>query len=709
MYAALNASYSDPSTLNAYSLRIDHRLRDKLTLFGRYDYSPSQILLRGNGGYSLNTVFSNQITTQTATLGATWIVSPALSNDLRFNYSRTDASSHYTMDNFGGAVPLASAPFPSPYTNQNANFQFFILALTNSVITDGANGHQVQRQINLVDSLSAQRGSHSLKFGFDFRRLTPLFDPALYLQEPLFSDVPSAETGSPFESVVSSSRSATFLFRDLGVYAQDTWRVNPRLTLTYGLRWDVNFVPQSVNGPSFPAVTGFNLGNLSNLALAPAGTPPYRTTYGNFAPRLGVAYQLRQSQDWQSVLRGGGGVFYDLATSEIGNGIAGGYPFGASVFPLGGAFPLNAATAAPPPITPPNATNRGVLEALDPHLKLPYTLEWNVALEQALGTQQTITASYIGASGRRLLQTAVISSPNPNLATAILVPNAGASDYNALQLQFQRRLSHGLQTLASYTWSHSIDTASAGSTLVSSNALVPSAINANRGSSDFDIRHAFSAGLTYDIPAPRISGFVNVILRGWSFENVIQARSAPPVDIFDNNFFELFGGVIADVRPDLVPGQPLYLYGSQCPQAPPLGFGQSCPGGKGFNPNAFSNPPSDPITGLPLRQGNVPRNFLRGFGATQWDLAVHRDFPIIESVKLQFRAEMFNLLNHPNFGQPSGCFGICTQPFGLSNQTLGQYLNGGSTGTSNLGGGAFSPLYQLGGPRSVQFALKLSF
>jgi hypothetical protein len=132
-----------------------------------------------------------------------------------------------------------------------------------------------------------------------------------------------------------------------------------------------------------------------------------------------------------------------------------------------------------------------------------------------------------------------------------------------------------------------------------------------------------------------------------------------------------------------------------------------CPGHKAFNPAAFTNPPVDPATGNPLQQGNVPRNFLRGFGAAQWDFAVHRDFPIREALRLQFRAEMFNVLNHPNFGQPSGAFGEAG--FGLSTQTLGQYLNGGSTGTANIGGGALSPLYQLGGPRSIQFGLKLSF
>jgi hypothetical protein len=170
--------------------------------------------------------------------------------------------------------------------------------------------------------------------------------------------------------------------------------------------------------------------------------------------------------------------------------------------------------------------------------------------------------------------------------------------------------------------------------------------------------------------------------------------------VFDNNFFAFTNGLQADIRPDLVPGQPLYVFGPQFP------------GGKAFNRGAFTDPPTSPPGCLqtfafpcnPARQGNVPRNLLRGLDATQWDFAVHRDFPIRESWRLQFRAEMFNMLNHPNFGQPSGCFGFCSNPFGVSSQMLGQSLNNG-----NLGGGAFDPLYQIGGPRSIQFALKLAF
>jgi hypothetical protein len=698
--AGFNASYSNPSTLDAYSLRIDQKLGNKVNIFGRYNYSPSEIVQRG-GAFALSVVGPSRITIQTATVGATWVISPSTTNDLRFNYSRTNASGTDHLDTFGGAVPLTSLPFPSSLTSQNGLLDFDIFSLLQGGFFVGKSVTNLQRQINIVDSFSRQEGSHSLKFGGDFRRLSPLYTPYAYQQAAFFNDVPSAQNGSLSFAAITSNLGPTFLFRNLGLYAQDTWRIVPRLTLTYGLRWDVDFVPRTIKGPSFNAVTGFNLTNLSNLALAAPGTPPYKTTYGNVAPRLGVAYQVRQSQDWQTVIRGGFGVFYDLATSEMGNNIGqGNFPFGGQTF-LGGTFPFNP-PPPPPPITPPTASNSGTLFAFDPHLELPYTLEWNIALEQALGSQQTLSASYIGAAGRRLLGSTQVGAPNPNLAFAQLVANVSTSDYDALQVQFQRRLSRGLQALASYTWSHSIDTGSAGSLAVGSNQLVPSAINGNRGPSDFDIRNSFSAGLTYDIPAPKLNALMNAILRGWSTENIILARSAPPVDIEDGNFFEFIGGIFAPIRPDLVPGTPFYFYGSQFP------------GGKRLNAAAFMDPPAAPpgpncpFGGCPTRQGNVPRNFLRGFGATQWDFAVHRDFPIHESLKLQFRAELFNVLNHPNFGQPFGDFGFGNVGFGLSTQMLAQSLNGGGNG-SNVGGGAFSPLYQIGGPRSMQFALKITF
>jgi hypothetical protein len=702
--AQFNASYSNPASLDAYSLRVDHRFSDRVLIFGRYNYSPSELKQRGIGN-ALNDVTSVASTTQTATIGATWLVSPTLSEDFRFNYSRTNGRSSGYLDDFGSAVPLTPLPFPTPFTNDNATFIFRIGSLLDGSLNTGRVSRDLQRQINITDNVSAQRGSHSLKFGVDFRRLSPVHDPYQYYQEAFFGAVADAASSNLSFALLQSARTSELLFHNLGIFAQDTWRVARRLTVTYGLRWDVDFAPSSASGPSLLAVTGYSLNGFSNLALAPSGTPPFKTTYGNLAPRVGAAYQVSQSQSWQTVLRAGFGVFYDLATAEVGNANSTGssYPFGGQSFLLGPgfggttAFPLSPTDAAPPAITvaslsPGYPAGSSPLYAFDPNLKLPYTLEWNISLQQSLGTQQTISLSYIGSVGRRLIQTAVIVSPNSNFAQAELVGNTGTSNYNALQIQFQRRLSRGVQALASYSLSHSIDTGSTGSFDNASNTFAPGSANQNRGPSDFDIRNAFSAGLTYEIPSPKTGAVTKAILGGWSLDSIVQARSAPPVDIYytTNTFADtLVNGGVVNIRPDVVPGQPLYLYGPQYP------------GAKAINPGAFAPPPAD-ANGNPLHQGNLGRNTLRGFGASQWDFAVHRDFLIHESLKLQFRAEMFNILNHPNFGPPMPA--IDQGGFGIATQTLGQSLSGGL-----LGAGGFSPLYQVGGPRSCQFALKLSF
>lgn len=689
--AQFNSSLSNPGTLDTYSLRIDHRLNDKLSLFGRYNYSPSALDQRGLAPFALSVVSASQITTQTATIGVTLSISPIAANDFRFNFSSTDSSSSFNTDNFGGAVPLASLPFPSAFTAQNAQLAFIILSLGSSsgfALDVGKNAHNRQRQLNVVDSESLQKDSHSLKVGVDFRRLSPQFGVATYGQTPLFFSVPAAETGNAFLNILFSRREANFLFRNLGVFAQDTWRIAPRLTLTYGLRWDIDFVPSPLNGPGLNAVTGFNINDLSRLALAPAGTAPFITRYGNVAPRVGIAYQALQSQRWQTVIRGGFGVFYDLATAEVGNlANFNAYPFAALGF-VSGNFPLTPAAAVPPPITLPGPNS--LLQAFDPSLQSPYALQWNVAMEQVLGGRQTITASYIGSVGRRLTQTALIFKPNLNYGSAQLVTNRATSNYNALQLQFQRRLSRGLQALASYTWAHSIDTASAGSIGNGANDLAGLSPNANRGPSDFDVRNSFSLGLTYDVPAPKINALANALLRGWSTENIVHTWSAPPVNVYYSSFTALSSGFATQVRADVVTGNPFYLYGPQYP------------GGKALNPTAFTTPAA-----FPFGQGSLGRNTLRGFGANQWDFAVHRDFAIHEAVKLQLRAEMFNVLNHPNFGMPVSNLGsptVLNPQFGLSMQMLGRSLGGGI-----IGNGAINPLYQIGSPRSIQFALKLMF
>jgi hypothetical protein len=172
-------------------------------------------------------------------------------------------------------------------------------------------------------------------------------------------------------------------------------------------------------------------------------------------------------------------------------------------------------------------------------------------------------------------------------------------------------------------------------------------------------------------------------------DNIIQARSAAPVDVNNGAPIQLTSTSEVVLRPDVVSGEPLYLFGSQYP------------GGRALNYNAFTAAPNNPTTGLP-EQGDLGRNALRGFGATQWDFAIRRQFPLGERFKLQFRAELFNVLNHPNFGPPASSTALPPSQFGVATQMLGASLGQGY-------GTGLSPLYQIGGPRSIQLALKLTF
>jgi hypothetical protein len=706
--ALFKASFSDRSTLDAYSLRMDHAVSAALNVFGRFSDSPSGLVQRVPG--ALSTVLSSRFATQSITVGATWSRSPALLNDLRFNYSRTSASSYFYMDRFGGAVP-----FPGPASTDPLNQPGSLLVLNtltpSMFLAQGRDQQNLQKQYNFVDSLSIQLGRHSLKLGVDLRRLTPFLDPDPYLQWIFFADTPSLAAGNAFFSRIESHLQGTILFKNFGFFAYDKWQINPRLTLNYGVRWDIDGVPKALSGPSPVAVTGFDLNDPSGLALATAGTPPFATTYGNFAPRVGIAYQLGKRQQFQSVIRGGAGIYYDLATQEVGNsvGIAD-YPYGATKFLLGATFPLDLSSAAPPSVDAAELST-GRLSAFDPHLKLPYTVEWNLAIEQAIGPEQTLSATYVGAAGRRLIQTALLFFPNSSFRQADLITNSASSRYDALQVQFNRRLSHGVQALASYSWSHSIDDASAGSAFGNAaNALVPATKDENRGASDFDVRHVFSTGITYTPSFAERNSFTRWAFHGWSLQSILQVRSAPPVNVYIPDLSDLTDHT--EIRPDIAADIPLYLYGD------------AYPGGRALNgtPGAVSGgcadgsisigpfcPPPPGTNGRPPRQGNLGRNALRAFGAAQWDFGVHRDFPIHDLLSLQFRAEMFNAVNHPNFAAPNPLLTFSQSPvnfseFGKATEMLGRGLSGG-----NLQGGGLDPLYQFGGPRSIQFALRLVF
>jgi hypothetical protein len=371
-------------------------------------------------------------------------------------------------------------------------------------------------------------------------------------------------------------------------------------------------------------------------------------------------------------------VFYDLGQGSLG-GATSYFPyFATKSIPAPAPFPLSVQDATPPPFSdkPPVL----VIVVADPHLKLPRSYQWNIALEQSLGRTQSLSATYIGAVGRDLLRVTQLFNPNPDFNSVNLTDNSATSDYHALQIRYQRRLSRGFQATGSYTLAHSTDDASTDAFATYLNTLGANGAASDHGDSDFDIRHSFTGSVTYFVPSPKSQGLPRALFGGWSLDAFVLARSAPPVGVFGALSFA--SGTALRYRPNVKPGVPLELYGSQYA------------GGKIFNPAAF-------VAAPPGVQGNLGRNVMRGFAASQTDLAMERQCRVSQTVVLRFRVEIFNLFNQANFGSPIS--DLSSPLFGQSTQTLANSLGAGGAN------GGFSPLYQIGGPRSIQLVARLQF
>jgi Carboxypeptidase regulatory-like domain/TonB-dependent Receptor Plug Domain len=667
--AEFSAAYSDPSNLDATSIRIDHTFSSRLTLFGRYNKAPSETTSRLPN--NLSNLLSSRINTQTVTLGVTASLKPRLNNQFRFNLSNNGGSLALSLDSFGGAAPVPrNVLIPSQYDSSKDTVQGDVIlnfaGLTSAIPLVDIVPLQVfnQRQLNLVDSLSWGLGSHQLRFGADYRRMMPVSGFNAYDLIAIFASMQQVQNSTAGTGSIISQTEFRPVYSNFSAYGQDTWKLSRRLALDLGLRWEVNPPPGEANGNLPLAVTGIN--NLPTMQLASRGTSLWKTTYNNVAPRIGVAYVVSEKPGSEIVARGGFGVYYDTG-NEFGSAGFTQFPFSVTRSVSSISFPLLPTQVAPAPfpsLTPPY----GVLSTFDPALKLPYTLEWNVAVQRSLGISQAVTVAYVGAAGRRLLQQQRLSlgAINPNFTILFLTTNKATSDYHALQAQVQRRLSRGLQMLVSYTWSHAIDEDSAGST----------ARLAKRGNADFDVRHNAAAAVTYDIPSPTINRGLDVVLGHWSVDTTVHLQSALPLDLVASTLIDPATGTTINVRPNLIGGVPLYV------DDPTL------PGGRRINRTAFSIPPTG-------QSGTLGRNVLRGLPAWQVDFALRRQINLTEKLKLQLRAEAFNLFNHPNFGTIQTS--LTAANFGQATNMLNRQLGG------------LNQLYQIGGPRSMQFALKLIF
>jgi hypothetical protein len=669
--AEFSASYSNPSNLDATSIRVDHSFNSKWSVFGRYNRAPSATRTRSQN--NLATIQTISVKTQTTTLGLTAVLTPRLTNELKVNSSQNGGELRLTQEAFSGAVPATLTSIIPPQYLTPTSQGNFVLNFTGrtGVGTPQVNliQHSVfdQNQFNIVNNTSYTKGDHQFKFGVDYRRIMPVYAVNEYVLQSLFTTQQQVLNGLAATGNVVVQVGSKPIYQNFSTYVQDAWKVSQRLTLNLGVRWDVNPAPTEADNKRPVAVVGTD--NLATMQLAPLDAPLWHTTFKNFAPRFGAAYRLRDKLGWETVLRGGFGVFYDAGNNQGSAGFSA-YPFIIIKSVTNVVWPLSPTQLAPPalPTLASPTFPLTTVNVFDPDLELPYTLQWNVAVAQSIGQNQALTVSYVGSAARRLLQRTqfTLTGQNPRFTTVTLTRNAASSDYNALQAQFQRRLSRGLQALVSYSWSHALD----------EDSVDNGTIRPVRGNASFDVRHLFASAITYDIPAPSSDRFVKATLGDWSFDTTIHAQSAPPLDIIGANVVNPADGTLVGNRPNVVLGVPLYVNDP------------SVPGGRSVNRAAFSLP-------LAGQFGNLGRNVVRGFGAWQFDTALRREFHVRESLRLQFRAEAFNLFNHPNFGAIQTT--LTAANFGQATNTLNQQLSG------------ISQLYQIGGPRSLQFAVKVLF
>jgi hypothetical protein len=639
-----------PSQLDTGVVRIDHAINSRATVFGRFNDSPSSNQF---GAIEVNRL---DLRFKSLTLGLNVRPSPKWTLDIRGNESQSEAQSSWSKP--GQSVssgcdlePMTSFLFPPSVSPTCDALVRFSIGGVGQVVA-GREGIRRQRQFQYVTSAVWNSGAHAVRFGGDYRRIVPIRRDAQAVLSAIADDITALTDKKNLWLGNSPAMNRSTQVTEVSFWVQDAWQISKRVTLTAGLRWEYSPSPFPDEQP-YP----YFLHPATNTVFADR-EPLWSEVYNNFAPRLSAAWRLNKSGS--TILRGGGGIFYDSSLSIATDLINGG--------------PLN--------ISQLTSGIHGLFSSLLsfgfwPDLRLPRLMEWNLTLEHAFSSHDVMSVGYVGSNGRRLLRREVGGAGSSPTALLALTTNHGSSNYEGLQAQYQRRMAEGLQATVSYAWSHSLDDDSSDAFLVWAG---PSASRIlDHASSDFDLRHSISAALTYELP--RRSSGASRFAGGWGIDALWRARTGFPISVQDSEQYE--GIPLANAfRPNLVPGVPIWL------------DDPSAPGGRRINAAAFAAAPTE-------MQGTLGRNVIGGFGMWQADLAIRRDFRWRDRYNLQVRLEAFNALNHANFADPTRYLNSAL--FGQSTSMLNLMLGTGSPGSG------LAPILQSGGPRSLQASLRFRF
>jgi len=724
--------------------KIDHNFNANNLLTGRYYFGDSDqsfpfAQLAGGLLPGFNTITPTRV--QLVALSWVNIVNSNQVNEARLGWNRFVEGFFPEDHNFNPTSIGLNTGVTSPFDFGLPKISlagFSVIGATNSVPRS-----RVDSNWHFIDNYSWKAGRHDVKFGYEFRRTTiQLIQDNTFRGKLSFDDLTSFLQGVPSggKQVQGNSRRHS-VENNHGFYVQDSFRMNPRLTLNFGIRWDYFGVVREKDG-------------LFNQIIAAGGgaTVPvgqlYDKDYNNFAPRFGFAYDLFGKG--RTVIRGGWGLFYDAFAQDI---FLGHVPYNCAFCP-GPAFTGTgpAAIGAAGLLGGPLDANLPVFTGFsglsdffgaDPRIRTPYTQNFNLNIQQQLGSRAVFQAGYVGAKGTKLFRFRDINQPSQAQITAYdtsaaqcganVVPNcpiagfdgpdginfnvprtvfpnffyvnqeesAANSTYHALQTSLRVNSLHGVTSAVNFVWSHSIDTASDSEDFIPNaaqpnNSLAP---NLERGNSNFDIRRRFTWNFGYEFP--RIGGGWSKVKNGWGVDGVLNLQDGQPYQLNYNFEGDYSGSGEGFDRPDVV--GPI-RYGSGAFGVDLSSFQVPCTFGNTTGFGAGGD--SDCLAGT-RHFGNLRRNSLKGPSFKEFNFSIFKNTAITERVNLQIRAEFFNLFNHPNFANPN-LPNFITDPANNGLDAAGRGIGLlPLTATGDVGIG--NPFLGGGGPRGVQFAAKITF
>jgi len=702
---------------NQYNARMDHQfsLKDnafaRVSIFDAHQFDPfgssvlNEALLPGFGR-ALRTHSVNLAVGETHTFSATLV------NEFRFGWLRVsggqgDPNAGNPFASQVGLQGISPNPADMGYPQVNLSGEF------TTVGTAAGFNTRTNRNFEFFDNVLWHRGTHTFQFGGYFFHLS--FNPAFpnNARGTYTFNGSATGTGSPLADFLFGFPSQAQVGIGEGAenahtnwahfYIQDGWQITPRLKLDAGLRYEYNSnlvadtnqtsdISYNLTSPTSANAQFVVAGDLSNLpptaaalaALVPSSIPIVssssagwnnsllRTRPVRFSPRIGLAWNVPNSHD--TVVRAGYGVYTNQAAYSVLQNLAENIPFFLNKTVNNSATLCSGARCTTNTILAQNTIGAIGANSVNHNFSVEYNEVWNLAVQTPVTKNTSVTVEYVGSRTVHADSSTAVnlpppggSRPNPNLNSFTTIRWDGWADFHALTLKATRRFTHSLSFDAGYTWSHSIDDASdAGTTNAEFN--LPQNIYANnlaleKADSSFNRRHRVTANAVYDLPfARKSSGWLHRVVGDWRASGNLVVQSGAPftVNLSPANDPANIGLVNGNnlQRPNLS-GDP--NSGAKTPQA-------------WFNTSAFFLPSA-------LTFGNTPRNNVIGPGQADLDTSLQKEEALYESTRLQFRFDMFNLLNHPNLNLPGRIFG-----------------------SSNFG-----VISSAQDPRELQFALKLLF